>query len=143
MKKSGLADSPFFTIPKNDVETPLPVGTVQEAQSKEVSLNVSPAGVNPSQVSPKSTRAYAEENQVQFRTNVRPDERTDIWINQIHQKRQKIRHAFDIYQDQLMELQLWQLKAVQKGKRKPKLGKMVQEALDVYLKRGNSNKSKN
>ncbi|WP_420628636.1 hypothetical protein [Candidatus Leptofilum sp.] len=48
--------------------------------------------------------------------------------------RRKVRHTFDIYEDQLQALHTLQLKAVQQGKRKPKLGTMVQEAIDSYLK---------
>ncbi len=89
------------------------------------------------------TQAQKEENQEQKRTNDlsygRTNERTDV-RTEIKPKRQKIRHAFDIFRDQLYSLQMKQLEAVQKGKRKPKLGKMVQEAIDLYL---NQVKAKN
>lgn len=62
-------------------------------------------------------------------SDVRTNERTTV------QKpiRLIIRHAFDIYSDQLYGLQAIQLEAVQNGKKKPKLGTMVQKALDLYL----------
>ncbi|MCI0558940.1 MAG: hypothetical protein MN733_10625 [Nitrososphaera sp.] len=64
------------------------------------------------------------------RTYQRPNERTDVR----KKKRVKIRHAFDIFEDQLRDLQLLQLEAVRRGKRKPKLGVMVQQAIDSFLK---------
>ena len=82
-------------------------------------------------------QAQKEDNRDQKRTNVLSDVRTYERTNvrtKVKPKRQKIRHAFDIYQDQLISLQMRQLEAVQRGKRKPKLGKMVQDAIDLYLR---------
>ncbi len=53
-------------------------------------------------------------------------------------KRRKIRHTFDIYDDQLQAMHTVQLEAVQAGKRKPTLGDMVQNALDDYFAKRNS-----
>lgn len=49
--------------------------------------------------------------------------------------RRVIRHTFDVYHDQLIRLQKLQIAAMSKGRKKPKLGKMVQKAIDLYLKR--------
>jgi hypothetical protein len=88
----------------------------------------------------------SEKYQAQKRTNdlsyVRPYERTSERTITPKPKRQKIRHAFDIYMDQLISLQVRQLEAVQKGKKKPKLGKMVQDAIDQYLKKDNNQAQK-
>jgi len=70
------------------------------------------------------------------RSNLRTNERTKIDQN----LREKIRHTFDIYADQLRAMQLLQLEAVRAGKRKPKLGDMVQEALDTFLKKQSQRK---
>ena len=78
-----------------------------------------------------------EQKQYQKRTNVLSDVRTNDRTNErpnIKPKRRKIRHAFDIYEDQLFALQMRQLEAVRVSKKKPKLGKMVQDAIDLYLK---------
>jgi hypothetical protein len=72
----------------------------------------------------------------------RPNVRTNGATNGRKAKRSKIRHTFDIFADQLHDLQALQLKAVQAGKRKPTLGKMVQQALDWYLARQPKRKSK-
>lgn len=88
-------------------------------------------------------QAQNENNQDQKRTNVLSDVRTNDRTNErpvVKLKRQKIRHAFDIYEDQLFALQIRQLEAVQKSRRKPKLGKMVQEAIDLYLKQTENNR---
>lgn len=71
-------------------------------------------------------RTYERSN---VRPNVRPDERTYEKTT----KRVKIRHAFDIFEDQLFALQARQLKAVQRGKKKPKMGDMVQQAIELFL----------
>ena len=77
-------------------------------------------------------QAQIEENQNQKRSNERtferPNERT------FKPKRERIRHTFDVYQDQLTSLLAIQLERVQAGKKKPKLGKMVSDAIDLYLK---------
>jgi hypothetical protein len=94
-------------------------------------------------------QAQNENKQDQKRTNVLSDVRTNerpiVGTNvrpTVKPKRQKIRHAFDIYQDQLFNLQMRQLEAVQKGKRKPRLGKMVQDAIDQYLKQGDNKQNR-
>ena len=74
--------------------------------------------------------------QSENRTSVRPYERTNVRTNVRNDEkivRIKIRHAFDIFEDQLRQLQATQLKAVQAGERKPSIGWMVQEAIDDWL----------
>src|SRR5690242_13593770 len=113
----------FFTKSTTPPSVPEPKKTLTE---KEANPLVAPL-----------PQAQSENNQDQKRTNVLPDVRTNVRTDErpvIKLKRQKIRHAFDIYEDQLFALQMRQLEAVQRSKRKPKLGKMVQEAIDLYLK---------
>jgi hypothetical protein len=127
MKKSGgLADSPFFkNIDENNIVYP-PSTDELNKQTDQVILGQ----INDNQA----------QNRTFVRTDVRTNERTDVRteINNPPKKRRKIRHAFDIYEDQLQSLIMLQLEAVQKGKKKPKLGKMAQEAIDIYLKRKHS-----
>jgi hypothetical protein len=59
------------------------------------------------------------------RTNVAPVERT------------KIRHTFDIYRDQLQALAEIQAARFKASGRKPKMGDLVQEALDAYIEKTN------
>ena len=140
MKKSGLADSPFFAPQVKTVATP-PSLTDAEVPPTEDNTNNQQQSPTPIKTEVILSDTQNKNNQDQKRTNVLSDVRTDERPNDgtnvrtiTKPKRQKIRHAFDIYQDQLFALQMKQLEAVQRGKRKPKLGKMVQDAIDLYLK---------
>ncbi len=55
------------------------------------------------------------------RTNVRTNERT------------RVRHSFDVWQDQLLALTQIQVERFNRTGKKPKLGELVQEALDAYV----------
>lgn len=59
------------------------------------------------------------------RTNGRTNERTV--------ERTRVRHSFDIWQDQLLGLTEVQAERFSQSGRKPKLGELVQEALDAYI----------
>ena len=63
------------------------------------------------------------------RTNGRTTERT----NERTVARQRVRHSFDIWQDQLLGLSEIQAERFSVSGRKPKLGELVQEALDAYI----------
>ena len=115
------------TMPENTQTEDTPVSEI-EAFVKEPLLPVS-----------STPQAGAKENLDQKRSFERTTERTNV-RTEIKPKREKIRHTFDIYQDQLIALQVLQLKAVQSGKKKPKLGKMVSEGIDLYLKQKASKK---
>jgi hypothetical protein len=56
---------------------------------------------------------------------VRTNERTNERIQR--------RHSFDVWQDQLIALTEIQTQMFHKTGRKPKLGELVQEALDAYI----------
>jgi len=87
------------------------------------SENRAPTRPNIPAVEAKNERSDERTNE---RTNVR---RTD------EKSRERVRHSFDVFKDQLVELQALQLAAVRQGKSKPKLGDMVQRAIDLYLKK--------
>jgi len=61
-------------------------------------------------------------------TNERINERTNV-----HEERRVIRHSFDIYHDQLMQLGEIQMRLYREAGKKPKLGQLVQDALDRYI----------
>ncbi len=61
--------------------------------------------------------------------NGRTFERT----NERHRERVCVRHSFDVWQDQLHALTELQARAFSATGRKPKLGELVQEALDAYI----------
>jgi hypothetical protein len=146
-KKSGLADSPFFASVQPKVEALTPQLAEPDKVIAETKDGPLPNSPSVEKLSTPTLQARNEENQDQKRTNVLSDVRTNERSNErtnvrtsSKTKRQKIRHAFDIYQDQLLALQIRQLEAVQRGKRKPKLGKMVQDAIDLYLKQSGNAK---
>lgn len=59
----------------------------------------------------------------------RPINRSSVRTNE----RSIVRHSFDIGQDQLLALAEIQMDRFQQTGRKPKLGPLVQEALDAYI----------
>ena len=63
------------------------------------------------------------------RTNGSANERT----NERPLQRNRVRHSFDIWQDQLLGLSEIQADRFSRTGRKPKLGELVQEALDSYI----------
>ncbi len=69
--------------------------------------------------------AETEQNGV---TNERSNERTNGQA-----ERRVIRHSFDIYHDQLMQLGEIQMRLYREAGKKPKLGQLVQDALDHYI----------
>lgn len=66
-----------------------------------------------------------ERRPVTVRSTVSTNERTN--------ERTRVRHSFDIWQDQLMALAEIQTQIFNRTGRKPKLGDLVQEALDAYV----------
>ncbi len=83
-------------------------------------------------------RNDSDSEQENVRSDVRPSERqslTDQFTVFIPQARKKIRHSFDIYEDQKIALDKLQLAIMfdLEGK-KPSLGEIVQEAIDLYIK---------
>jgi hypothetical protein len=149
MSKSGLADSPFFapTQPKNEIATP---PSSLEPEKLKVEDNVNPVhhSPTPGKIDTVVSQAQIAENQDQKRSFDRTFERTDERYNERlnerppKQKREKIRHTFDIYRDQLVALQTIQLEKFQAGKKKPKLGKMVAEGIDLFIKQEASKKKR-
>ncbi len=66
-------------------------------------------------------------------------ERTDERSNERTNVRTRVRHSFDIWQDQLLALAAIQAQRFSRTGRKPKLGELVQEALDAYIANQESN----
>lgn len=60
------------------------------------------------------------------RTVVRPIDRPN--------ERMKVRHSFDVYEDQLLQLTQLQMHLYKARGKKPALGDLVQEALDAFLR---------
>jgi hypothetical protein len=65
------------------------------------------------------------------RTNGGTNERTNEGLSD----RSRVRHSFDVWQDQLLSLSEIQAERFSRTGRKPKIGELVQEALDAYIAR--------
>jgi hypothetical protein len=68
--------------------------------------------------------------QKQVSTKERIIEPTNIRTNE----RRKVRHSFDIYEDQLLTLTEIQTSIFRATGKKPKLGELVQQAIDEYIR---------
>ena len=79
----------------------------------------------------KNNSSNRVENSLDKQNNEPNNERS----NERTMQRIKIRHTFDIFRDQLVSLHSLQLKSIQEKNYKPKLGEMVQEALDAYIQK--------
>lgn len=97
------------------VSTPTP--------DEAVEVPVEPDRTEEEQSPPSATRQARERSNE--RMTVRTNERT------------KIRHTFDIFQDQLQSLAEIQAARFKEAGRKPKMGDLVQEALDAYIEQIN------
>ena len=120
----------FFTKPAAPLSS-------QESVKNIAEIKTNPLAASPFfETSPNPPpEAQIDINQDQKRTFERSNERTMERTNvPLRQNRVRIRHTFDIYQDQLVALQGIQFEKVQAGKKKPKLGKMVSDGIDLYLK---------
>ena len=73
----------------------------------------------------KVSRQLPQSSRSNGATNERSNERT--------LERSRVRHSFDIWQDQLLRLSEIQADRFSRTGRKPKLGELVQEALDAYI----------
>ena len=62
-------------------------------------------------------------------TDDRPFERTNGMANE----RPKVRHSFDVFKDQITALSEIQARLFSSTGKKPKLGELVQQALDAYI----------
>lgn len=77
---------------------------------------------------------YVNPNRIEVE-NEQMNERSIVQKDEGVLQRLVIRHTFDIFQDQLVNLKRLQIEAMQQKRRKRKLGQMVQQALDQYIKR--------
>ena len=69
----------------------------------------------------------------------RPSDRSNERTNEQHMApRMRVRHSFDIWEDQLLSLAAIQADRFAVSRRKPKLGELVQEALDAYIREHNA-----
>ncbi len=78
------------------------------------------------------------------RTDIRTNERTEEaqMVTLPVPERRKVRHSFDIYEDQLVSLADIQAHLYRRNGKKPKVGDLVQQALDAYIASANQGQDK-
>lgn len=89
----------------------------------------------PQEVYVKPIPIEAKNERMNVGTNEQKNERSKVQKNVNSSVRPVIRHTFDIFEDQLVDLKRLQIEAMQQRRRKRKLGEMVQIALDQYIKK--------
>lgn len=109
----------------------------EEISFEPASLNQSPAlKKEPVKKKKETTKIQINEginNRLNETKNEQINERS-IYCIEIPKNRRKIRSSFDIFEDQKSGLEKIQLATADSGQKKPKLGNMVQKALDLYIK---------
>ncbi len=117
--------------PKDDVEAELgelerdtvadPAATRRPSSEEAVALRDWSEGTDDAPTARPRARGGRGNDETNVGTNGRTDERT------------RTRHSFDVWQDQLLALSEIQVERFNRTGRKPKLGELVQEALDAYI----------
>jgi len=107
-------------IPKN---IPQPSEKKEEKRTNDVSSERTTVRTNERNTAPK----YAAEESGSPSAN--------SYTVEIPAQRSKIRHSFDIFEDQKLALSKIQMAMMDSGyRKKPVLGDMIQEAVDLYIK---------
>lgn len=65
--------------------------------------------------------------------STRTNNATGVRTNERTKERTRVRHSFDVWQDQLLGLSEIQAERFSRTGRKPKLGDLAQEALDAFI----------
>jgi hypothetical protein len=127
MTKRASLDTEQFKVtlppPQRDPLDSLIPTSAPKAESRSQMLYVNPVSIE------------AKNERTTIRTNEQRNERSNGQKNEAVLERLVIRHTFDIFEDQLVDLKRLQIEAMQQRRRKRKLGQMVQLALDQYIKK--------
>lgn len=127
MKKSGLADSPFFTKPTPAPSPPAEGGQQSPSETKVVKELY------------ERTDAQTHENtdaQIHKRTDARMPERADTQIHKrtdAQNQRALTRESFDIYEDQAQAIEEMRLRLRRERGRHFTKGEVMRELLETAL----------
>lgn len=102
-------------------------------EKREADLRVSPTGSQRQSNEVKEKFVKRTKERVTKRTQVRLNARTSDQKFESTSVRKKIRHAFDIFADQLISLKELQLARQKATGDNQSLGHLIQEALDLFL----------
>jgi len=142
----------------NAIDDPAPEPTPLPPSDPVVNEDQSPSNVRTNErTQPKNTTHTSDRERTSVRTNERTnvtsstseiqdtDERTNApatlsngasvseRTNERTNERSRVRHSFDIYNDQLVSLGDIQIARHRQTGRRPKLGDLAQEALDAFI----------
>jgi hypothetical protein len=127
--------APAITSRPSDEATPLVKKEIQNARPNELTSERSNSQT-------EERTGEQPDRQTTGKSDDRPDVRstsTDKSRNSysisVPQERVKVRHSFDVFEDQKLALDHLQMAIRDNGAPKPNLGRLVQEALDAYVKK--------
>lgn len=113
----------------------------QKKRRDDINFTAPPIAESPPEQAgkPAPTKDFSQNRPPYVRPSVRKEQEgsaTDTYVIIIPEERRKIRHAFDICEDQLDALKKIQMaERVERGaKASQKLGEMAQEALDAFIR---------
>jgi hypothetical protein len=124
MKKSGLADSPFFTHPSTQQ------GEVFNGQSSTPPKSISQPAQNSVQLNNRSNAQLNENTIVQ--THNRSTEQTNERSDE-QDLRSITRASFDVYEDQVEKMEVLLIKRKKTLKRRVTKGEVMREIIDFYF----------
>ena len=126
-----MNDNPFSRL-----DTSLLRSTREERQPPQAAAPITHTGRtnDPSNVQPPERKTG--------RSSEHPNERSSEQMNERTEERRRVRHSFDVFADQLVALGDLQQAQVKRTGRKPTIGELAQEALDLYLTRANDQTNK-
>ena len=113
--------------PKDDVEAEL-----GELERDAVADPAGPRGSSSEEAAAPRVQAEETDDALADRPRVRSDHASDQTTGRTF-GRTRTRHSFDVWRDQLLALTEIQVERFDRTGRKPKLGELVQEALDAYI----------
>ena len=113
----------------------------EEISFQGTAISENPKAKKRSKPAKKRHKSKSERTNVRTntRSSIRSDERSETkeifhCKIEVPEVRRKVRHSFDIFEDQKSALEKLQLAIANQEGTKPSMGDMVQEALDLYTK---------
>ena len=139
-KRSPINYSPSFGggifRSKSDIEGDLAQLETNQLGSEPMSLSSDPSDQDgPSAIERSNERTNERSAELDAENGTSFDLLANERSNERTNERARVRHSFDIYSDQLISLGDIQITLHRQSGRKPKLGDLVQEALDEYIER--------
>jgi hypothetical protein len=97
----------------------------------------------PAEGAAPAARPLRKREKAKEQKNERSLERTNVPTKEQKNERTLKHHSFDVYVDQLISLDRIRTRRYQETGKKPKIGTLVQEALDEYIRNQRKKEQKN